>query len=76
METDEFIQQVIRKEFSHCTVLTIAHRLNTIIDYDKILVLQDGKVIEYDSPESLMRDDKTLFHSMLKDAGIVVSSKL
>ena len=50
LETDEFIQQVIRKEFSHCTVLTIAHRLNTIIDYDKILVLQDGKVIEYDSP--------------------------
>ena len=76
LETDEFIQHVIRKEFSDCTVLTIAHRLNTIIDYDKILVLQEGKVIEFDTPDSLMRKEHTLFHSMLKDAGIVISSKL
>ena len=76
LETDEFIQHVIRKEFNHCTVLTIAHRLNTIIDYDKILVLKEGKVIEYDSPDFLMRNENTAFHSMLKDAGIVVSSRL
>ena len=75
-ETDEFIQDVIRKEFRHCTVLTIAHRLNTIIDYDKILVLQEGKVIEFDSPGSLMRNEGSSFHSMLKDAGLIVSSKL
>ena len=76
LETDEFIQDVIRKEFSHCTVLTIAHRLNTIIDYDKILVLHEGKVVEFDSPESLMRNEGSSFHSMLKDAGLIISSKL
>merc|ERR1719208_679255 len=51
LETDELIRATIRSEFSDCTVLTIAHRLKTILDSTKILVLDSGKVKEMDSPE-------------------------
>ena len=71
LETDDLIQKTIRKEFSQCTVMTIAHRLNTIIDYDKVLVLREGQVMEYDKPSNLMSNKSTLFHSMCMDAGLV-----
>ncbi|KAL4218281.1 Multidrug resistance-associated protein 1 [Mactra antiquata] len=71
METDTLIQGTIKNEFKHCTVLTIAHRLNTIIDYDRILVLDHGKVIEFDSPNVLLEDKSTVFYSMAKQAGLV-----
>lgn len=45
--TDERIQSVLRSEFKESTLITIAHRLRTIMDYDKVLVLDDGKVAEY-----------------------------
>jgi len=54
IETDAIIQKALRTKFSHVTVLTIAHRLNTIIDYDKILVLNKGEVLEYDTPKNLL----------------------
>jgi len=53
-ETDKMIQAAVREACKGCTVVTIAHRLNTIMDYDKILVLGQGKVLEYDSPSALM----------------------
>lgn len=53
-ETDQLIQTLIRAEFSDSTVITIAHRLNTIIDCDKILVLQAGRTAEYDAPHLLL----------------------
>ena len=53
-ETDAFIQHMIRKEFSHCTVLTIAHRLNTIMDSSKIVVLDHGEMREEGSPDELL----------------------
>ena len=71
-ETDELIQTTIRKEFSHCTVLTIAHRLNTILDSDRILVLSKGQVEEFDSPLSLLKNPNSSFRSMAKDAGIAL----
>ena len=46
--TDLLIQETIRTAFKQCTVLTIAHRLNTIIDYDRVLVLEQGRKVEYD----------------------------
>ena len=49
--TDNLIQKTIRTEFKECTVITIAHRLNTIIDSDRIGVISDGKMIEFDSPK-------------------------
>ncbi|KAL9978334.1 hypothetical protein ACROYT_G015835 [Oculina patagonica] len=54
-KTDRLIQDVIRHKFKDSTVLTIAHRLNTIMDYDKVLVLDGGRVAEFDKPEVLIR---------------------
>uniref|UniRef100_A0A1B6KLL2 ABC-type glutathione-S-conjugate transporter n=1 Tax=Graphocephala atropunctata TaxID=36148 RepID=A0A1B6KLL2_9HEMI len=74
LETDEIIQNTIRSEFKGCTVLTIAHRLNTIMDYNRILVLDRGKVKEFDAPNTLVQNPQSIFHSMVKDAGIISSS--
>ncbi|XP_029825767.2 multidrug resistance-associated protein 1 [Ixodes scapularis] len=70
METDSLIQQTIRKEFTGCTVLTIAHRLNTIMDYDRILVLEQGRVAEFDTPSNLLANESSIFYSMSKDADL------
>ncbi|KAJ2112391.1 Canalicular multispecific organic anion transporter 2 [Coemansia sp. RSA 922] len=56
-ETDRTMQSVIRQEFKGCTVLTIAHRLNTIMDSDRILVMDEGKVAEFDTPANLLARD-------------------
>lgn len=53
VETDKFLQETIRSEFADRTILTIAHRINTIMDSDRILVLSDGKVVEFDTPEQV-----------------------
>ncbi|KAL8595228.1 hypothetical protein ACOMHN_043380 [Nucella lapillus] len=75
METDDLIQRTIRSEFKDCTVLTIAHRLNTVIDYDKCGVnpgvRQGGGGVEYDSPSHLMDDPSSIFHDMCKKAGLL-----
>lgn len=71
LETDSLIQSTIRTQFSHCTVLTIAHRLNTILDSDRVLVLDAGMVAEFDSPKNLLADSTSIFYSLAKDAGIV-----
>ena len=71
LKTDELIQKTIRNEFKECTVLTIAHRLNTIMDYSKILVLDQGEVVEYDTPKNLMSDKTTIFHAMCVDARLI-----
>ena len=55
LETDDLIQATIRKEFAGSSVLTIAHRLNTIMDYDRIMVLDKGELKEYDSPGNLLK---------------------
>ncbi|NXR26113.1 MRP3 protein, partial [Cinclus mexicanus] len=69
LETDDLIQRTIRTEFVDCTVLTIAHRLNTIMDYTRVLVLDNGTIAEFDTPANLIAA-KGIFYSMAKDAGL------
>jgi ATP-binding cassette subfamily C (CFTR/MRP) protein 1 len=64
-------QNTIKKEFADCTVITIAHRLNTIMDYNKILVLAQGEKVEFNSPKNLLANKKSLFYGMCKDASLV-----
>lgn len=69
-QTGLFIQTTIRRKFKHCTVLTVAHRLHTILDSDRILVMDSGRIVEYGSPfELLMEETSTkVFHDMVKEA--------
>ncbi|WVR08508.1 hypothetical protein IAU60_005563 [Kwoniella sp. DSM 27419] len=67
--TDEAIQAAIRSEFKSSTLLTIAHRLSSVIDYDRLLVLSDGKVAEYDTPINLLRKEDSLFKSLCEKSG-------
>ncbi|GLV32342.1 Multidrug-Resistance like Protein 1 [Carabus blaptoides fortunei] len=71
LETDDLIQRTIRTEFNECTVLTIAHRLNTIMDSDRVIVLDKGQIVEFDAPNTLLQDKNSIFYGMAKDAGIV-----
>ncbi|XP_058043060.1 ATP-binding cassette sub-family C member 2 isoform X2 [Ahaetulla prasina] len=72
METDHLIQETIRSEFANCTVITIAHRLHTIMDSHRVMVLQEGKIVEFDSPEELLQQ-QGIFAGMAREAGIIRS---
>jgi ABC-type multidrug transport system fused ATPase/permease subunit len=67
MESDQLIQKSLR-QLKESTIITIAHRLNTVIDYDRILVLDHGKVVEYDSPHQLLQQGG-IFAKMVEDSG-------
>ncbi|KAI5634802.1 ABC transporter domain-containing protein [Phthorimaea operculella] len=67
--TDNFIQQTIRRQFASCTVLTIAHRLNTIMDSDRVLVMSFGQVAEFDHPHHLLLDPDSAFSAMVRETG-------
>ncbi|KAK3795110.1 hypothetical protein RRG08_028311 [Elysia crispata] len=71
LETDELIQQTIRHCFKDCTVLTVAHRLNTIMDYDRIIVLDAGRIAEFDTVEKLLENRESIFYSMVKEANLL-----
>ncbi|CAK9828615.1 ABC transporter C family member 4 [Anthophora retusa] len=66
-QTDALIQHTIRKKFAKCTVLTIAHRLNTIMDSDKVLVMDKGRMAEYDHPHILLQNSYSQFTSLVKE---------
>lgn len=65
--TDNLIQKTIREAFADCTMLVIAHRLNTIIDADRILVMDQGKIAEFDSPATLLADKESMFSKLVNE---------
>lgn len=75
-QTDALIQTTIRREFASCTVITIAHRLNTIMDSDRVLVMDKGVVAEYDTPYALLSDPNSIFSSMVRETGDTMSKVL
>ncbi|KAK0395659.1 hypothetical protein QR680_001380 [Steinernema hermaphroditum] len=75
LATDALIQETIRREFKESSVLTIAHRLNTILDYDRVLVLDNGEMKEFGEPDALLSDPSSAFYSMATDAKLVADSE-
>jgi len=65
--TDGLIQTTIRSAFADCTVLTIAHRLHTIIDSDRILLLDGGQLSEFDSPANLLKNPSSAFRALVEE---------
>ncbi|KYN44462.1 hypothetical protein ALC56_01160 [Trachymyrmex septentrionalis] len=74
--TDELIQTTIRNKFEKCTVLTIAHRLNTVMDSDRILVMDAGNVVEFDHPHVLLQKDTGYLKSMVQETGKAMAEVL
>ncbi|KAM3966702.1 ATP-binding cassette subfamily C member 4 [Aphomia sociella] len=75
-QTDALIQKTIRKEFTNCTVITIAHRLNTIMDSDRVLVMDKGHAVEFDYPYILLSNPNSNFSLMVKETSESMSKVL
>ncbi|CAD5123707.1 DgyrCDS12027 [Dimorphilus gyrociliatus] len=67
--TDSLIQEVVRERFENCTVLTIAHRLETIIDSDRVFVVDAGRIAENDHPYNLLQNEAGLFYKLVEQGG-------
>ncbi|KIP06804.1 hypothetical protein PHLGIDRAFT_106557 [Phlebiopsis gigantea 11061_1 CR5-6] len=67
--TDELIGKTIRQEFACSTILTIAHRLRTIIDYDRVMLLDQGRIVEFDRPAALLANPDSMFYALCKATG-------
>ncbi|XP_044437366.1 ABC transporter C family member 10 isoform X2 [Triticum aestivum] len=65
--TDAILQKTIRTEFKYCTVVTVAHRIPTVMDCDMVLAMSDGKVVEFDKPTKLMETEGSLFRELVKE---------
>ncbi|XP_050309947.1 probable multidrug resistance-associated protein lethal(2)03659 isoform X2 [Anthonomus grandis grandis] len=75
-QTDKLIQKTIRTKFEHCTVLTIAHRLHTVMDSDKILVMDAGQAVEFDHPHVLLKNPKGYLSELVKKTGAGTAAHL
>eukprot|EP01127_Copromyxa_protea_P010845 TRINITY_DN2685_c0_g3_i1.p1 TRINITY_DN2685_c0_g3~~TRINITY_DN2685_c0_g3_i1.p1 ORF type:complete len:1581 (+),score=418.17 TRINITY_DN2685_c0_g3_i1:533-4744(+) len=75
-ETDAFIQKTIRRTFKDVTVLTIAHRINTILDSDRVIVLDKGQIIEFDNPQRLLSNPNSVFYSLAKEGGVLTDDSV
>ncbi|MFT7810214.1 multidrug resistance-associated protein 5-like isoform X2 [Arapaima gigas] len=67
-ETERLLQETIRQSFGDCTTLVIAHRLNTVLSCDRVMVLDKGQIMEFDSPSVLMANENSWFHTMVMTA--------
>lgn len=70
------IQETIRSRFEECTVLTVAHRLHTIMDSDKVLVMDQGRVNQFDAPHLLLQEEGGIFAGMVQSTGLQESERL
>nr|XP_023018988.1 multidrug resistance-associated protein 4-like [Leptinotarsa decemlineata] len=75
-QTDALVQNTIRQKFSSCTVLTIAHRLHSIMDSDKVLVMDGGEAVEFDHPFVLLQMNKGVFHELVNQTGASMAQNL
>ncbi|RZC33433.1 ABC tran and/or AAA 25 domain containing protein [Asbolus verrucosus] len=76
LKTDQLIQSVIRRKFKDCTVLTIAHRLHTVMDSDKVLVMDAGCVVEFDHPYRLLQNTSGILYSYVNRSGLGTAENL
>ncbi|KAL3867304.1 hypothetical protein ACJMK2_044518, partial [Sinanodonta woodiana] len=74
--TDELIQQTVRDHFRHCTVLTIAHRLHTVMNSDRLMVLEHGQLVEMDRPDVLLQNPEGYFYKLVQQTGNSEAQKL
>ena len=65
-ETDKLMQQIIRTHFKDQTIIAIAHKLDTVLDFDKIAFMDHGRVIEFDTPKSLLSREGSAFKTMFE----------
>lgn len=73
VETDAALQATLRSPlFAQRTIITVAHRINTILDSDRVVVLDKGEVVEFDTPQELIRR-RGIFHGLVKQAGLETS---
>ncbi|XP_074031098.1 probable multidrug resistance-associated protein lethal(2)03659 isoform X2 [Leptinotarsa decemlineata] len=72
-ETCGLLQSTIKQNFAECTVLTIAHRLNTVSDSDRVMVVDHGQIVEFDTPDALLGNQKGVFYNMFKHSGLLES---
>lgn len=75
-QTDGLIQSTIRQKFAECTVLTIAHRLHTIMDSDKVLVMDAGRAVEFDHPHLLLQNSEGAFSKLVAQTGTAMAENL
>lgn len=70
IKTEEKIQRIINSTFNECTIITIAHRIKTILNYDKILVLENGNILEFDSPKALLEKKESEFYKLYEKSSL------
>lgn len=75
-KTDELIQFTIKRKFSDCTVLTIAHRLHTVMDSDRVLVMDSGRAVEFDRPHKLLQNADGMFYNLVQQTGLGMAETL
>lgn len=65
-QTEQIIQKAIHELLVNSTIITIAHRIKTVLNFDRILVLENGNILEFDSPNNLLRNEKSYFYKLHK----------
>jgi ATP-binding cassette subfamily C (CFTR/MRP) protein 1 len=63
-DSDQLIQRLVREQMADKTILTIAHRLDSIMDYDRVIVLEKGEILEFDTPSKLLTDTSSAFYAL------------